>query len=419
MRWNSSKALRPQRGKIASRERRLRLTLEALETRLAPVIGGSTYAPPVMPGGIYDGVVQVNDAIGPASGTLMTDGLHILTAGHVANNTLPQTVIFDLAPSAPGRVVPPIQINVPVGPNYQVVAPGFVNRFPWPNDISILRLTDQVTPSANRLLVAPYYGPQIGYPVVANGNDDLNNPFTLVGYGLTGAGTTGLDPATPRGIKRMGMNSFDADANLLNSAVQTVGVTGNPIGGNFRLRWMDAGGNVATTGDIPFDAPANGAANSVQTLLQAARTPGGDTPLAGNVMVNGFPGIAAPGDSTTWFISFTGALAGTNVAQVMAFDAPGGAGLVAPPAGAVGVSQSSRLRGAPRSCRAAPSPAGTPPSPEPWCTTLTIRTPWRRGQPPASTPWDSFTGATVSVSRRSMRSKRSTLTGPRPPAATR
>jgi hypothetical protein len=271
----------------------------------------------------------------------MDDGLHILTAGHVANNTQAERVVFDLAATAPGRVVPPIAINVPVGPNFQVTPGGFVNRFPWPQDISILRLTDQVVSNANRLLVAPYYGPQIGY-TLSNGANDIGTPFTLVGYGLTGTGTTGRDPATPLGTtKRLGVNTFDADANLLNDTTETVGVTGGPVGGFFRLSIPLQGGGVARTGNIPFNANAA----TVQAALNAAAAPNGATPLAGNVRVNGGPGIAAPGDSTTWFVTFVGALAGRSIAQLRAENAPAPNALVAPPGGAVGTSQGTRLTG--------------------------------------------------------------------------
>src|SRR5262249_43924598 len=209
-------------------------------------------------------------------GTLMSDGLHILTAAHVANNTAAKRVVFDLAPTAAGRNVPPISINVPVGPGYQIPLGGFVSTNRG-NDLSILRLTDQVAPaSANRLLVAPYYGPQIGYPLVPDGNSDLGNPFTVVGYGLTGTGPTGMRPGTAR-IKRMGVNTSDADANILNNEVQTVGLTGTPTGGFFQLTYRPLGGGAVTTGNIPWNATAA----QVQAALTAL------APLAGNVIVNG------------------------------------------------------------------------------------------------------------------------------------
>src|SRR5262249_48544670 len=145
---------------------------------------------------------------------------------------------------------------------------------------TIMRLTDQAPgmSAANRLLVAPYYGEgaQIGYPVVADANNDLNNLFTFVGYGDTGTGGTGIDQATPFHIKRLGVNTFDADANVLNNSVQTVGITGTPNGGFFRLTYTPPGGAAATTtGNIPWNATAA----QVQAALLVA-VPG----LANNVV---------------------------------------------------------------------------------------------------------------------------------------
>lgn len=81
--------------------------------------------------------------------------------------------------------------------------------------------------------------------------------------------------------------------------VQTVTITGAPTGGTFTLTY---GGN--TTGTIAYNA----AATAVQTSLQALASIGPN-----NVTVTGGPGPATP-----YVVTFTGALAGNNVAQMTA-----------------------------------------------------------------------------------------------------
>ena len=169
-----------------------------------PVIGGNFELPPIVPGTIYttvdganlnlDGVVNVDLPLGAdttfGSGSLMTDGLHIITAAHVSINPVtnlpgPVNVTFRLPVSVPGRVVAPITINVPVAQQFPY--PGFVAETQG-NDIEILNLTD---PATGGLLVAPYYSPNIGYPLVADGFNAVNRTFTMVGYGRTGTGPPG------------------------------------------------------------------------------------------------------------------------------------------------------------------------------------------------------------------------------------
>jgi hypothetical protein len=327
--------------RTARRDRRYWPTLEALENRLVPVVGGPANAPAVIAGannGLYDGVVQItnvnslNPALGLAnpvigSGELLTDGTDILTAGHVLNSFLtPPALQAALFPSAqrvgfdlrrtdgPGGapINRTININVPVGAGFQTTAPGAIvpARMPFPNDLAILRLTDQVNVNANRRMVAPYYSPNIGYSLF-NGNPAGGQVFTLVGYGYTGTGAGGFVAGTA-GTKRMGANMFDAPASILNNEVQTVGVTGAPTAGNFTLTITLPGGAPVTTGNILFNASANVGPASVQARLRAVLP----AALQNGVQVFGGPGIAAPGDATTWFISFTGPLASTNVAQV-------------------------------------------------------------------------------------------------------
>ena len=112
------------RRKLAARTiRPLRLFLprvEPLEHRVCPVVGGATYVPPVLPGTTpYDGVVSIITPAtgGIGTGSLMTDGIHILTAAHVittpAGGLTAQTVGFNVA-AIPGRTLPNNVINYTV-----------------------------------------------------------------------------------------------------------------------------------------------------------------------------------------------------------------------------------------------------------------------------------------------------------------
>jgi hypothetical protein len=83
------------------------------------------------------------------------------------------------------------------------------------------------------------------------------------------------------------------------SEVQTVTISGAPTGGSFTLTF-----DGATTGAISFDATAA----AVQTALEGLATIG-----AGNVAVTG-----GPGPGTPWTVTFTGALAVTDVPQMTA-----------------------------------------------------------------------------------------------------
>ena len=326
MRWHWFTKLLEWHGKSTEVSRRCPLALEVLESRLAPIVGGKFQLPILTPGTIYtdpninnlnlDGVVKVeepNDHFG--TGSLLSDGLHVLTAAHIADGiTGTNQVVFNLQPTAPGRLfAPSISIDVPT--SAQTTAPGWDGNIAHGNDIAIMALTD---PQTGGFLVAPYYGPLIGYPLVANGaNAGIQYlPYTAVGYGLTGTGTTGVVAGT-QGFKRMGVNNWQATAQVLNNEVQTVSVTGSPVGGKFTLTYTPPpaiGGQAVTTAPIPWNATAG----QVQDALNALT-------LAGNVIVTGganWQGVrtiktfraqweAQP--AISWFISFTGALANTNL----------------------------------------------------------------------------------------------------------
>ena len=163
--------------------------LEQLEDRVTPIVGqyakldaagvvipGEFLAAPlVQPGQGYDGVVKVETAAGMGTGSLFriegsqSWGHHILTAAHALNTKAAGTATFEMsrtgAPPAPGAPPPIIRVDVPVpvqaGSAYQVQHPSYAVAG-GADDIGIIRLVDPVTPSPDRLLVAPYNAEQYG-----------------------------------------------------------------------------------------------------------------------------------------------------------------------------------------------------------------------------------------------------------------
>ena len=97
-----------------------RPTLEALEHRVVPVINSASSFPATIGAGLgFDGVIQLTNATGSCSGTLLGTGRHILTAAHCVDNNvnggvLPgnHTVQFDMFGRAISLLVPAANITV-------------------------------------------------------------------------------------------------------------------------------------------------------------------------------------------------------------------------------------------------------------------------------------------------------------------
>jgi hypothetical protein len=191
-------------------------------------------APKVAPHGGYDGVVRFDLGGGPlASGSLFSLatgqswGHHIITAAHVFKDPLgglpPDKVQFEMfrygSTGTISKTVP-IQIPIQSGPDYQIIHPSY-STTTLANDIAVLRLADPVgTPSPSRLLIAPANAEQYSlYPTVArvgiDAPNELGQQVTVVGYGYSGDGEQGGDPAakgrffTELGVKRRGINQID------------------------------------------------------------------------------------------------------------------------------------------------------------------------------------------------------------------
>src|SRR5437879_6338784 len=150
------------------------------------------------------------------SGSLIApgNGHYILTVAHNDPAGAGGNVIFKLQ-----RNGTPVSILIPVPAN-PAGAAGAADQFAINhpasqnlnnaissvNDIALWKLVDPVSQQPNRFLVAPFGAQQ--YPLYTQTNEETNpaTEVTMVGYGRTGVGNTGIGPFVPvaQRAKRMG-----------------------------------------------------------------------------------------------------------------------------------------------------------------------------------------------------------------------
>jgi len=190
--------------------------IEILENRITPVLGAFDIPIAIEPGSVYDGVVDV----GVATGALLSTGRHVLTAGHVG----------DQGTGLGSGSASKFTILTPTGS--RTIATPSLERFPHPQynidpeigpdiDMAILELAELAPLTVN------------GYGLYTD-TDELNHVATLVGYGHTGTGTTGV--ATD--IKTLDTHATDTGTETNYQLVRFT-VTGNPTGGFFAPRLAD------------------------------------------------------------------------------------------------------------------------------------------------------------------------------------
>jgi hypothetical protein len=181
----------------------VQLNVTALEERCTPVVGSVALANPVLPGMGLDGVVAVSmlgadGNLRVGTGTLLSSGRHILTAAHLLDATgsgqasAPVTVRFDLPAGSVSQTVS--VANVFIDPDWPGLN-GSQTTYAG-HDLAVLTLPELAPNAAER------------YPLY-RGSDELGQTFTVIGYGLTGTGTTGAQPGSATG-KRSGQNRFDS-----------------------------------------------------------------------------------------------------------------------------------------------------------------------------------------------------------------
>jgi len=174
--------------------------LERLEDRTTPVVGAYFSDASTTNDSAFNGVVEIvlsNNAKG--SGALMFGGNYILTAAHVVTNDagqkMPGTIKFyanssSTVSSTISFTIADVSIVNGYVPNGTSVVP---------NDVAVINITGKA-PSG----IA-------GYELYRS-NDEIGKSFTMVGFGLTGNGTTGAASGT-NGTKRIGINTFEATGN--------------------------------------------------------------------------------------------------------------------------------------------------------------------------------------------------------------
>ncbi len=140
------------------------------------------------------GVVAIISSDGGCSGSLLSDGFSILTAGHcvttafgapVATNI---TVFFRNASGFTAESVSNVQVD-----------PSYTGDSTQGGDLAVLTLS-QAAPST-----------AVGYSLFA-GSLPVSTPLVIAGYGYGGTGSTGADSATyPFGTLRAGENEYEGD----------------------------------------------------------------------------------------------------------------------------------------------------------------------------------------------------------------
>ncbi|MBN4001280.1 trypsin-like serine protease [Nostoc sp. LPT] len=169
----------------------------------------------IVPRGIGDGIVELrlnqNGNALLCTGSLLPTGLHILTAAHcLTENKIPGTIDVENVR---------VNFNLLTGRNSvesstYYIHPGWNGDVSYANDIAIIGL-DTLAP-----IEADRYN-------IYRGGDELDQNFTVVGYGLSGNGKTGSDPINfPGGIKRYGRNTYDYDSYLRNREANAFKVLG-------------------------------------------------------------------------------------------------------------------------------------------------------------------------------------------------
>jgi Ca2+-binding RTX toxin-like protein len=149
----------------------------------------------VQPGQGFDGVVLVEGDETYCTGSLLQDGLHILTAAHCFDtgdrpNLNPDpsltTIRFDLPKGSQGVAVAQIFVH-----------PDWKSGADDDNDLAIVRLARSAPDTADR------------YELYTTTNE-IGKTFTRVGYGTSGTGVKGEVSEEDALIKRFGTNTYDA-----------------------------------------------------------------------------------------------------------------------------------------------------------------------------------------------------------------
>jgi Ca2+-binding RTX toxin-like protein len=266
--------------------RRIRPTLERLEAREVPVVYAVGFpstadVPTVAPGTGYDGVVRIRPQTGgTCTGSLLSTGMHILTAAHCVDDDGDgfvdpgaARVTFQL----PGR--PPVVMSVPSS-DIRMHPSWTGNIDDHRGDLAILMLPELAPLGAER------------YDLYL-GSDEVTRPFTFVGYGRWNTVADGIvldgtaGAGSPSGTKRSGQNVFDsvdgdvllfdfdpaiaaeADGSLGDWEANTArGDSGGPSFLDGRIAAVTSGGNGANAeiGEVSFSTRVSALAGWIDSF---------------------------------------------------------------------------------------------------------------------------------------------------------
>jgi secreted trypsin-like serine protease len=139
-----------------------------------------------------NGVVRISSNGYYGTGTLLYDGMAVLTAAHLfTTNNLSANIVFE---TSEGRKTI-ASSSVKIMPQYDSLNGN--------NDLAIVWLSTAAPANANR------------YELFRS-SDDIGSQFTAVGYGQTGVGSTGETSSTSSDILRLQMmNKFESEASVL------------------------------------------------------------------------------------------------------------------------------------------------------------------------------------------------------------
>jgi hypothetical protein len=145
-------------------------------------------------GGVdLSGVVGVGSSVGGCSGSLLSDGMSVLTAGHCVTHAFGSAVASDVVVTfqGPAGLVTQSVLSV-------VVNPGWNGDPTLGGDLAVLMLS------------APAPGFAQRYSLFSG--SVTSDPVVLAGWGLTGTGTTGANSGY--GSLRAGMNEYLANGTV-------------------------------------------------------------------------------------------------------------------------------------------------------------------------------------------------------------
>ncbi|MCA9190040.1 MAG: hypothetical protein KDA99_30655, partial [Planctomycetales bacterium] len=182
------------------------LGIQELEDRRMFVVGPFGDAPIMATGSGFDGVVQIASNLfsGTASGVLLSDGLHVLTAAHVVDHDNGDIGdghvdhgVFQIKTdflTADGSVRTIVQ---QISSDNIFLPSSWDGNHEHGSDIAVFRLPAVAPATAER------------YDIY-RGDGEHGRIFDLVGFGLTGNGTDGVREDSG-GQRRFGQNIFDVN----------------------------------------------------------------------------------------------------------------------------------------------------------------------------------------------------------------